>query len=270
MKKTSLYKITLLFILLSVCGASELFAQIKIGNNPRTINANAVLEMESNNKGLLLPRLALSSTTAAAPLSAFVQGMLVFNTATQNDVTPGVYFCDGTKWVKANGGTGSTNAWSLTGNSGTTAANNFIGTTDNAPLLIKTKNTERMRITENGWVGIGTANPTAALQIKGQLVIDSISAGNSSTDNFLVANPANGRVKMIPAGSIMTGVKKSLEVVAINGQTIFNTPAPITDINKISLYRNGVMISFSINNSNSIIAELPAVSGDEIRIVQIF
>jgi len=43
---------------------------------------------------------ALSSTTNNAPLSAHVAGMVVYNTATVGDVTPGVYVDNGTKWVR--------------------------------------------------------------------------------------------------------------------------------------------------------------------------
>lgn len=79
--------------------ASPLFAQVKIGDNPTTINANSVLEVESTSKGLLLPRLPLTQTTNPAPLNAHVAGMTVYNTATANDVSPGFYYNDGTKWV---------------------------------------------------------------------------------------------------------------------------------------------------------------------------
>jgi hypothetical protein len=41
-------------------------------------------------------------------------------------------------------------AWALTGNSGTNPAVNFLGTTDAQPLVIRTNNTERMRVTETG------------------------------------------------------------------------------------------------------------------------
>jgi hypothetical protein len=56
-------------------------------------------------------------------------------------------------------------AWTLTGNSGTNPAVNFLGTTDAQPLVIRTNNTERMRITATGNVGIGTASPTERLQV---------------------------------------------------------------------------------------------------------
>lgn len=51
----------------------------------------------------------------------------------------------------------STNAqnWSLTGNSSTNPLNNFIGTTDNQDLVLKTNNSERLRISTSGNIGIG-------------------------------------------------------------------------------------------------------------------
>lgn len=253
---------------IACCCYTNLFSQVKIGNNPTSINPNSVLEIESTNKGLLLPRLALNSTTNTSPLSSFVQGMFVFNTATVNDIAPGIYYSDGTKWVRLNS-TSASNFWARSGNSGTLASNDFLGTTDNAPLILKTKNVEQMRITENGRVGIGTSTPTATLQVKGQLVVDSLQGGNTITDNVVVANPADGRMKMLPANSILLGTEKSTEIVATSGQTIFNTPVQITDINKILLYRNGVLISFTINDVNSIISEIPCMMGDEIRIFQL-
>lgn len=246
--------------------------QIKIGNNPTQLNVNAVLEMESANKGLLLPRVSLVSTVNAEPMTSFTRGMVVYNTANVNDVTPGIYYCDGVKWLKtAIGGASSASLpfWSMDGNSFTSPGINFIGTKDFASLRFRTNNIERMSITASGWVGIGTNTPTAALQVKGQVVIDTLTAGNTATDQILVANPADGRVKAVAASSFVTGTQKRLEVVAVNGQTIFATPVLITDINKILLYRNGVLISFVLNNTQSVITEIPCVAGDEIRIIQL-
>jgi len=42
------------------------------------------------------------------------------------------------------------NNWSLTGNAGTTAGTNFLGTTDSQDLIFKTNNLERLRITQTG------------------------------------------------------------------------------------------------------------------------
>lgn len=44
-----------------------------------------------------------------------------------------------------------------------------IGSINNQPLIFKTNNTERMRLSENGNLGIGTNNPTEALELEGNI-----------------------------------------------------------------------------------------------------
>jgi hypothetical protein len=60
---------------------------------------------------------------------------------------------------------GSQNAWSLTGNTGTSSTTNFIGTTDAQDWVVKSNNTERLRVTSSGNIGIWTQNPSARLSI---------------------------------------------------------------------------------------------------------
>ncbi len=250
-------------------------AQVKIGTNASAPNPNAMLEIEATNKGLLLPRLSLVSTTSAAPLTSFVKGMLVYDTATMNDITPGMYYCDGLKWIKVNSGVSAsgtvvtaTNAWNLTGNIGTDPSTNFLGTTDNKDVVFKTNSLERVRFTKNGWVGIGTVTPKAALEIKGQLIIDTLEMGDINTDRVLVSD-AQGKIKAVSPGIFTPSIQKKLLLASFTGQTNFTTPSTITDADKISLYRNGVLISFNVLNSNTIVAEVACVRFDEIRIVQI-
>ncbi|MFY9310038.1 MAG: hypothetical protein WAQ28_13410 [Bacteroidia bacterium] len=62
------------------------------------------------------------------------------------------------------GVTGATGAdlgthWTTTGNAGTAPATNFIGTTDAVDLSIATNNSEKIRVTSSGSVGIGTTTP---------------------------------------------------------------------------------------------------------------
>ena len=93
--------------LLTSCTA---MAQMNVGSNTAP-NANAALQVTSTNKGFLLPTIALTASNSASPLSAFVAGMTVYNTAaagiSPTNVTPGFYFCDGTQWLKISTSNGS-------------------------------------------------------------------------------------------------------------------------------------------------------------------
>jgi hypothetical protein len=72
-------------------------AQVKIGDNPNTINANSLLELESTNKGFLPPRVALNSTASVAPLTGTVTaGMLVYSSG--GTLADGYYYWNGTAW----------------------------------------------------------------------------------------------------------------------------------------------------------------------------
>ena len=88
-------QITLMLIFFGILAS----AQVKIGNNPTVIGVSSLLELESTNKGLLLPRVALTVTTSFLPLlGPKVFGMTVYNTATVADVTPGIYVHNGRNW----------------------------------------------------------------------------------------------------------------------------------------------------------------------------
>ena len=90
------------FFLVFSCAVLTVSAQQRIGDastGSKLPNKDAILELESKNKALLVSRIALSSTTVATPLSVHTAGMIAYNTATINDVVPGIYYNDGTKWL---------------------------------------------------------------------------------------------------------------------------------------------------------------------------
>lgn len=78
-------------------------AQTGIGT--ATPHASAKLEVSATNQGFLPPRVALTATNAATPVSGPANGLMVFNTATAGtgafQVVPGYYYWDttGAKWV---------------------------------------------------------------------------------------------------------------------------------------------------------------------------
>src|SRR5262249_34487891 len=96
---------------------------------------------------------------------------------------------NGSTWAPANQGGG----WGLTGNSGTTAGTNFIGTTDAKDFVIKTNGTEVMRASATssgsvhpGNVGIGTASPISLLNLS------SSSLSGTGEVGITIQNTASG------------------------------------------------------------------------------
>ena len=74
---------------------------VSINTTGAAPNASAGLDIDFTNKGLLIPRVALTITTSNAPIGAGIAtSLMVYNTATVNDVIPGYYYWDGTKWVR--------------------------------------------------------------------------------------------------------------------------------------------------------------------------
>ncbi|RZJ71989.1 hypothetical protein [Flavobacterium sp.] len=130
----------------------------KIGVGTATPNASSLLDLTSTTAGVLVPRMNIAQRNA---IGTPATGLLIY----QTDSTPGFYYFDGTAWVGIIGGI----KWNLTGNAGTVAGTNFIGTTDAIDLTTRTNNTERMRVTSAGNVGIGTAAPTSRLHVTSAL-----------------------------------------------------------------------------------------------------
>ena len=66
-------------------------------------DASAMLDVKSSTKGFLPPRIALTATNSASPVTSPVAGLLVYNTATAgtapNNVVPGYYYWNGAAWV---------------------------------------------------------------------------------------------------------------------------------------------------------------------------
>jgi hypothetical protein len=93
-------------------------------------NASSLLEVRSTTKGVLIPRMTLTQRNAIASPAT---GLLIF----QTNSTPGFYFYSGSAWTAV---TPKSKGWLLTGNSGTDASTNFLGTTDANSLVFKVNN----------------------------------------------------------------------------------------------------------------------------------
>lgn len=93
----------LLFCFLN--GALGTFAQnVGINSTAATPDPSAMLDVVASDKGVLIPRVALTSILVAAPVTSPLTSLLVYNTATAgtspNDVVPGYYYWNGTQWQR--------------------------------------------------------------------------------------------------------------------------------------------------------------------------
>lgn len=205
--KNHIKKISLIFSL-SLLLSIPVCAQEGFGKaNP---NKDAVADLASVNKGMLLPRLALTATNAAAPLSAMVAGMMVYNTASTaagaNQVTPGIYFNDGIKWVKFYDQ--PVLPWN-------NASNQALATN------------EIQDIYQTGNVAIGTGGAsvlTHKLAVTAPSGADPIRttglqlSPNSNAEKILVINPASGVLNWINFSAIkMASYRSTTSQVLTNG-----------------------------------------------------
>lgn len=93
--------------------------------------------------GIMAPRitgdLLKTKTYTADQTGVFIYVTSAFtgssSSQTVNVTSPGYYFFDGTVWLKSEG-----NDWKTSGNSGTIAGSNFLGTTDNVDMIFKRNN----------------------------------------------------------------------------------------------------------------------------------
>lgn len=136
-------------------GVTKVFAQKEnVGIGTTKPDQSALLDLSSQTKGLLIPRMTLEQRhTIQNPAN----GLMVY----QTDFLSGFYYFDGKNWAPLtsainNNSVADANNWGLLGNAGTSAATNFIGTTDAQDLVFKVGGQRSGRITvTNGSTFLG-------------------------------------------------------------------------------------------------------------------
>ncbi len=172
------------YILVSILLLTATFIQqataqsLAINTDGSTADASALLDVKSTLKGMLIPRMNKTERNAiAAPAT----GLLVFQNAPDSI---GFYYYSGSAWLQV---ANSSNGWSTTGNAGTSPAGNFLGTTDNSILAVRTNNVEQMRLTTNGELALGTTTPNSTY---GYAKMEIASQGFGAPADLLIRNAA--------------------------------------------------------------------------------
>jgi hypothetical protein len=153
------------YLLLSLLVSTSAFSQnVAINSTGAAANPAAALDVNIANKGILIPSLALTSTTVWAPVTGAATGsLMVYNTATAgvvpNNVTPGYYYWNPAvpRWERVLAGA---NDYWITGTSAAgvnnVTATGFLGTTSNNHIDLVTNGVVRGRLSNLGEFFIGT------------------------------------------------------------------------------------------------------------------
>jgi trimeric autotransporter adhesin len=215
----------------------------------------------SNTDGLLIPK--VDAFPAVNP-GAAQQGMLVYLTTAIGTKAAGFYYWDNTStsWVGISGKAG----WETTGNTGTTTATNFLGTTDNQGLAVRTNNLERMRIDNNGFVGIGTTAPENKVHI-----VD-VPTGVTPNVNSTMVIENNSFSYLSILSGLESGVIFGTATDATSGSITYNNPF---FLNGMSFRTNGNVTRMNLaDNGNLALGafvpqyplHFPSTNGDKISL----
>ena len=160
-------------------------AQTGIGTT--TPDASAKLDVSATNKGFLPPRIALTATNAASPVTSPATGLLVYNTATTgtapNNVAPGYYYWNGSAWVAI---LGNITTSSISGNGTTTTLTNF-----GAEVNVQSGTSYTLATTDNGKIISCTSNSAVTI------TVPALNIGF----NCLIVQRGTGQVTLSVSGS---------------------------------------------------------------------
>lgn len=160
MKKSTYFKVISVCILLfkSTYG----FTQVGIGT---TTPANSsILDITSGNKGVLIPRITLLSTTDVTTISLPAEGLLIWNNGLGGVSPSGFYFWSNSKWnqiATVSTVLPSSGNWSTSGNNagnyGGNATNLSIGTATYDDLIFKVNASNIGKLSVDGSISFGNS-----------------------------------------------------------------------------------------------------------------
>jgi len=164
---------------------------VAIGHNG-AVDPTAILNVQSANKGVLLPRVALKSSTDDVTIPTPTTGLLVYNTGTESTFTTvGYMFWDGSAWkLFANSSSESGSARLNCAGATMSPAQQIVGGTDIiAGTILQIPYTGSNGGSFNGATLTSTGNPDVTATIAGGM----LSAGNGVLNFSLSGTPTTNQ-----------------------------------------------------------------------------
>jgi hypothetical protein len=198
-------------------------AQNNVGIGTLTPTATAILELSATDKGFLAPRLTTAQRLA---IPAPANGLMVY------DLNLECYYfynavtliwqstCTGLQGPPGPMGPPANNAWFLLGNAGVNTATDFLGTTDNQPINVRTNNILRFIFPTTNQVH-AAVDGTAALPFYSFL--NSTGIGSYRAGANILGFSTAGIERMRIAANGRTSVNGILGEAQLDVRSNFNT-----------------------------------------------
>ena len=242
-------KIILLSLVLLNTAAFSFAQNVAINADASLPNNSAMLDVKNPNKGMLIPRVALTGTNDIFTIPAPAISLLVYNTTAagsgSNAVAAGYYYWTGA-WTRLITNNDVSPAWLLTGNTGTVDGTNFIGTTNNAPFNVRVNNQKAGRIDAigdgpggNTFWGYQTGNVTTNGAFNAGIGYQALFSNTSGAYNAAIGNNS---LRSNTTGNHNTGLGNFTDVSTgnLSNATAIGSGAIVNASNKVRIGNGGV------------------------------
>lgn len=236
-----------IFILFFTVASSFLSLAQSVGVGTNTPHASSALDINSTNKGILIPRMTSAQRTGIASPAT---GLLVFDTD-----AGGFYFYSNGDWVSLSGGGTGSALWSSTGTNitNTNTGNVMIGVGN--PFSKFTVSADQIGFTQqstNGQVKVGFfTHPTQGAYIQ---------THSNHALNFSTGNGAP-QITLLPSGDVGIGTTTPSSRFHVEGPSLLNGDVSINGALKVSSSSPGIgKVLTSDANGNASWAPISDVS----------
>ncbi len=250
----------LFFILFLFFINNNLQSQVAINNSGADPDASAGLDVSFVNKGILIPRVALTGPNDNTTIPIPATSLLVYNTGTGGLSPAGYYYWNGLQWVQLglanhshstltfnNSGSGSASGASYNGSSALTISYNTIGAIggngfNNYVAYWTSNNTigaEQYLSISRGGTGIGTTPSNGQLLIGNGTgySLNTLTAGSGVT----ITNGAGTiTISATGSGGTVTSISAGTPGAQTGTSGLTFSPNPITGTGTIALSNTGV------------------------------
>jgi len=151
------------------------YAQVGIGTT--TPDSSSMLEIDATDRGVLVPRVAIANLNTAAPVTAPIESLLVYNTTVATGV--GFHYWDGAKWAPLSASAANDGDWTVVGND--------------------------MYNANSELVGVGTITPTAKLHVEALPIVAAFFDGHEDNTLAPFSTSGSGGNWSITSGNGETG-----------------------------------------------------------------